>query len=465
MNSSIAWQLAWALATVLVVYVLASSAKRTVAIGALLVMIPFQTVVTRYATSSVLMAYALAVILLLNGGLKVRMLPALGLIVLGYLISLSQADRALMSFHAIYMFQFFSCLVVFLLAYNFSRLVESERTVIDILLAINVLVLGYCVLQLSAGPGVGFVPFGIDALEFNKNRHAGDARLVGPFDNPGSTAGYFTLMIMVCAVELIFARGRRRLMVQALVLLNLVGMVATGNRAGFLVMVGMFPVLLLSFKKELGARRVTQYLLGGVAVLALASAVVVSYTGFGRMFERLGDVTETENGVPMTRTLTWPIAIEKIKEHPWVGEGPFFVDAETADELGWLRSEMSPYPHSLYLFLLRTIGVIGLLPVVWFFIQAWRILYATLKREPAGAYSSALLRLGLVLIVSFLAAQITLEFNRRDTIDYAQFIFALVGMLVGVADRQTRSAPVGAALPTNGLSPAQRFAGGDPVAS
>jgi hypothetical protein len=79
-NSSVAWQLAWALATVLVVYVLASSARRTVAIGALLVMIPFQTVVTRYATSSVLMAYALAVILLLNGGLKVRMLPALGLI-------------------------------------------------------------------------------------------------------------------------------------------------------------------------------------------------------------------------------------------------------------------------------------------------------------------------------------------------------------------------------------------------
>ena len=44
MNTSVAWQLAWALATVLVVYVLASSARRTVAIGALLVMIPFQTV-------------------------------------------------------------------------------------------------------------------------------------------------------------------------------------------------------------------------------------------------------------------------------------------------------------------------------------------------------------------------------------------------------------------------------------
>ena len=465
MNSSVALQLAWALATVLVVYVLASTARRTVAIGALLVMIPFQTVVTRYATSSVLMAYALAVILLLNGGLKVRMLPALGLVALAYLISLSQADRALLSFHAVYIFQFFSCFVVFLLAYNFARRVESERSVVDLLLAINVLVLGYCVLQLTAGPGEGFVPFGIEALEFNKNRHSGDARLVGPFDNPGSTAGYFTLMIMVCAVELIFARGRRRLLVQALILLNLVGMVATGNRAGFLIMVAMFPVLLLTFKKELGARRVTQYLVGGVAVLAVASAAAISYTGFGRMFERLGQVTETENGVPMTRTLTWPIAIEKIKQHPWVGEGPFFVDAGTAEELGWLRSEMSPYPHSLYLFLLRTIGVIGLLPFVWFFIQAWRILYATLKRESVDDYSSALLRLGLILIVAFLVAQITLEFNRVATIDYAQFIFALVGLLVGVADRQAQPAPVGATVPTNGLSPVRRLAGGGPVAS
>ena len=148
-----------------------------------------------------------------------------------------------------------------------------------------------------------------------------------------------------------------------------------------------------------------------------------------------------------------------------MGEGPFFVDAGTAEELGWLRSEMSPYPHSLYLFLLRTIGVIGLLPFVWFFIQAWRILYATLKREPVDDYSSALLRLGLILIVAFLIAQVTLEFNRVATIDYAQFIFALVGLLVGVADRQSQPAPVGAAVTSNALSSVRRFAGGGPVAS
>ena len=126
MSATAAWDLAWALIMVLVVFLLATGSKRTWAIGALLIMIPFQMVETRYASSSVLMAYALAAVLLVNGGLKVRMLPALGLIILAYLVSLSQADRVILSLHALFAFQFFSCLVVFLLAYNFARLAETD---------------------------------------------------------------------------------------------------------------------------------------------------------------------------------------------------------------------------------------------------------------------------------------------------------------------------------------------------
>jgi len=435
MNTSIAWQLALALATVLVIYVLASTTRRTVALGALLIAIPFQIVETRYGSASVVMAYALAVILLLNGGLKVRMLPALGLIVLGYLVSMSQADRSLMSFHVIFVFQFFSGLVVFLLAYNFAKLVESERSVVDVLLVMNALVLMYCVFQLTVGPGESFMPFGIKEFEFNQNRVGSDARLVGPFDNPGSTSGYFALMILVCAVELMFAKGKRKTAVQALVVLNLVGLVATGNRAGFLILIAMFPILLFAFKRELGTQRVTQYLVGGVAVLAIASAAAISYTDFGRMFERLENVTETQDGVPTTRSQTWPVAIEKIKQHPWVGEGPFFINPEAGQNLGMLPSEVDPYPHSLYLYLLRTIGILGLVPIVWFFVQAWLLLYRSQLRAGNGSYASAFLRVGMLLIPSFLIAQVTLEFNRPGTIDYAQFIFALIGLLVGVADR------------------------------
>jgi hypothetical protein len=43
--------------------------------------------------------------------------------------------------------------------------------------------------------------------------------------------------------------------------------------------------------------------------------------------------------------------------------------------------------------------------------------------------------MGYLLIPAFLVAQITLEFNRDDTMDYAQFIFALMGLMVGLSDR------------------------------
>ncbi|MBP7609771.1 MAG: O-antigen ligase family protein [Steroidobacteraceae bacterium] len=429
----------------LVIYVLAASSRRSVAIGTVLLLIPFQTVDTRYATSSVLVAYALAAVLLLNGGLRVRMLPSLGIVALAYLVSLSQADRELMSLHVIFIFQFFSCLVVFLLAYNFARVIESERSVVDLLLAMNVLAIIYCLLQVLAGSNETFMPFGIDALAFNKNRLGSDARLVGPFDNPGSTAGYFTIMILVCAVELMFARGWRKTLVQALVLANLVGLVATGNRAGLLVLVAMFPVLLFVFRQQLGVRRASQYLASGVLIFALASAAAINYTGFARMFERMEQVTETENGVPTTRAVTWPIAIEKIKEHPFVGEGPFFIDPATAEGLGWPPSKMTPYPHSLYLYLLRTVGVAGLLAVLWFFIEVWRIGRRSLANGRLAEYPAALVRLGLIIIPAFLLAQVTLEFNRPATIDYAQFIFALMGLIVGLSDRvgQGSSTPVG----------------------
>ena len=435
MSSAAAWDLAWALIMVLVVFLLATGSKRTWAIGALLIMIPFQMVETRYASSSVLMAYALAAVLLLNGGLKVRMLPALGFIVLAYLVSLSQADRVILSLHVLFVFQFFSCLVVFLLAYNFARLAETTRSVIDVLLAINVLIIVYCGLQLTAEPGEHFVPLGIEQLAFNTNRDPHDPRLIGPFDNPGTTAEYFMMMTFVCAVELMYSEGRRRLLIQLLIGLNLLALVATANRAAFLVLLAMFPVLLLTFRRELGTRRILQYLVGGVAVLAIVSTILITYTGFGIMFERLGSVTETEQGVPTTRVLSWPVAIEKIKQDPWLGEGPFFMFPEAAENLGWMRDDFDNYPHSLYLYLLRTVGIFGLAAVLWFFLQTWRVLYGTLKREGVDAYSSAILRLGLVVIPSFLVLQVTLEFNRPSTMDFAQFIFALMGLLVGVSDR------------------------------
>ncbi len=266
MTSSVAWNMAWALIAVIAIFALAAGTKRTVSIGVLLVLIPFQQIHTPYASSSVLIAYVLAAVLLIQGGLKLRMLPSIAMIIFAYFASFALAnDPSMRLWHMTFMFQFFSCFVVFLLAYNFALLVENGRSIFDVLLATNVLAILYCGVQLWVGPGESFVPFGIEELALNKNRHAGDPRLVGPFDNPGTTGGYFTLMVLVCAVDLMFAQGRRRWLLWAVVVCNLFGLVATGNRASFLVLLAIFPAMLFVFRRAawhkesrtvLGGRRV-----------------------------------------------------------------------------------------------------------------------------------------------------------------------------------------------------------------
>ena len=454
MTSAAIWQIAFGIVFLIAMVAVAVGTRRTLSIGALLVLIPFQVIDTRYGSSSILIAYGLAAVLLFSGQLQHRMLPSLSMIVLAYLASFALADRSMLMFHALYLFQFFSCIAVFLLAYNFAISVAKARTVMDVLLAINVLAVIYCLLQLSVGPGERYIPLGVDEFKFNLNRHPGDPRLVGPFDNAGSTAGYFALMTLVCAVDYLFAAGRRRLLVATVIGFNLLGLVATGNRAGFLVLLAMAPLLLFAYRRELGARRVVQYTIGGAVALALTATIAVTFTDFNRMFERMDTVTEMEGGIPKTRQHGWPVAIEKIKKHPWFGEGPHFWTAENAEDIGQLSTEFEDlgdietafdnYPHSLYLFLLRTVGVFGLIAVVGFFIRAWFVLYRASGMAHAEPYQSAMVRMGLFVIPTFLIAQITLEFSRPSTMDYAQFMFALVGMLIGVGDRN--QAPIEATV-------------------
>jgi O-antigen ligase len=449
MSSSNIYLLAVGLLAVIAIVVLTASTRRVVALGALILLIPFQIVETQYASSSILMAYAMLGAMLLTGNLKVRMLPAIGLVLVAYLISLTQA-RAYFTLHVIEIFQFGACFVVFLLAYNYARIVKSEQSIVDLLLAINVLVAIYCGLQLTAGAGEAFQFLGIDELAFNKNRDPSDPRLIGPFDNPGTTGGYFTLMTIIYLVELMTSAAVRRRLIQGLILANVAGVVATGNRASFLVLLAAFPVLLFTFRRELGPRRFLQFMTGGIAALLIASALMAALTGFGNMFARLVKVTETEDGLPMTRAGTWSFAFDKIQRYPWFGEGPHYFREEDAaimgvmpsrfEDLGDVVRAFDPYPHSLYLFLLRTVGIVGLLAVLWFFGQVIIELRRALKHADISEHSRALVKAGIVVVGAFLVTQITLEFNRTGTLDYAQFVLALMGLFIGVAGRSANGA-------------------------
>ena len=223
------------------------------AIGTVLVLIPFQTVATRYGTSSVLVAYALAVVLLIERWAEGPHAAVAGTDRPGVpgqsVAGRSGADVPARDLHlSVLLMSGRVPAGVQLRSGGGVRAVESSTccfwsTCWSII---------YCFLQLSAGPGQELRAVRHRCAHLQQEPHEGDARLIGPFDNPGSTAGYFTIMILVCVVDLMAARGGRRRLVQGLAVLNLVGIGATGNRTGLLVLAAMFPVLLFAFRKQLG---------------------------------------------------------------------------------------------------------------------------------------------------------------------------------------------------------------------
>lgn len=437
MSESAAIEAGIALLFALVIWLLASSTRVTVAIGTLLVLIPFQFVQTRYTTSSVLMCYGLFAVLALKRQIELPQLALMVLVLATYCISIAFSSPQYLLLHTVYTLNFLSGFLVFLLAYKFAKSVDSTNSVMQLLVAINILVLFYCALQLFAGAGNSFKPFGLEFLSFNANRHSGDPRLVGPFNSPGVTSTYLAIMSLFLMSTVMVERGAKRLLAGVVILLNVIGIIATANRGAFLLLIIMFPFVIHAFRHELGPMRAIAVSAGGVLTILIASTIVLNFTEFDRLFDRLDEVTETTDGLPKNRAETWSGNIEQIRHSPWFGDGPRFIDPEVAETLGKLRTLYERNPHNLYIYMLRTVGVFGLLALLAFFVSVWAKIIVQYRRLGWRNDKSGFLRSGILFVPFFLLDQFRLEFNRYDWIDFAHFVFMMLGLTAALADRAT----------------------------
>jgi len=429
-------QLNTALVATVLIFIAAYAAPLRGSVGILLVLIPFQLIETSFASVNVVMTYVLAGALMLRG--RLRFAPMLGpvlLVVFAYLIVLAQLPRPMYVLHGIEVFRLISGFLVFILAYNLARETESPRSIVNLLMMMNVLSVLYCLIQFSVGPGESLQLFGSKELELNENRGEGDARLVGPFGTPGITAAYFMSLTLILTYEAVYSRGWRRVGVVALIALNVGMMVATANRGSFLVLLAGLLGFLYLFRAELGFARIAQILVGSMVVLVGATGIVATYTDFGQMFERLQEV-EVENGIPDTRQILWPQAWEDINERPIFGHGPRilgqhelrFTDAHEEQLVG-------SYPHNLYLHLLLTVGVFGTACMLFFlFYAAWRVYQGGRRGSFNNPYERGWVVVGWLVLAAFLVDELKIEFLRDTTVDYAHFVFALFGLFLGAAD-------------------------------
>ncbi len=404
----------------------------------LLVIIPIQIIETKYFSANTIMTYILFFGILLKGeDLRLPLLPQFGLLLLVYMLSMSQVDPDSYVLHGVYIFSLISAFLVFWIAYNLTLQVENPRSIIWVFLAMNVIVAVYCLIQVLVGPGHKFILFGIEEISMLPARP--DNRLVGPFGGPGIVAEFFVIMIMLGTNEFLSVSGKwYRLGLVALTAINLIYLVMTGNRGGFLVLLGASIVFLFLFRKELGPVRLIRITAGGILLLAILSAIAIKYTEFDQLFSRLA-VTQVEAGVPDTRQESWSAALRAISRNPILGSGPRLDLGDINLGRPFEGHPYIGYPHNLYLFLLATVGVVGLLAFLAFLItpvfRCWRRI-----REPGGdQYLNSLVKTGMVIMVVIFVDEMKIDFMRFALVDYWHFVFALLGAIVGFCDRECNS--------------------------
>lgn len=419
-----------------ILMVAAASMPRRFSIALLLLAVPFQAVETRYGSASVAAAYALAFAFLIQDRpLKIPLPGAIAAVLVAYMISISQLDRSAFLQNGLYLVSFASGLVMFVLAYNLARDVREPAHVINLLIAINVLVGVYCLIQLAAGPGNRPALFGLDALRLHSNRGADDPRLVGPFGgSPGLTAEYFVLMTLILVYQAVVVAGPARRWLLALIAVNLGFIAATANRGGIMVLAVTFPLLLYIYRREIGTARAIRILAGGLALAFLLAVMVVAFTDFDRVFMRFQDEIIAEGGIPKTRSGVWPATVARLQENMWTGHGP---GIEFTDEpvIETPRRVNMAYPHNLYLFLLFTVGIVGFLSMMFFFARLGLRMRSARNRVYESDYLASLVRLGPLLLLAFLIDQGKIEFLRFAYTDYQHFAFSLFGIFLGFADR------------------------------
>jgi O-antigen ligase len=451
------------LATVL--FVFAYSLPQKIAATALVLIIPFQPVETRVGTANVLLAFVFFLAMIMREkNVRLPMLPQILIVLFVFLVSMGLADPGTWKEHGLYMIYLVSAFLVFWITYDLAMRFSSFDRILQVFLATNVLLVIYCLIQLAAGPDQKVKVFGMDEFAFFHLRS--DNRLTGPFGSPGILAEYVVIMVFVTLQQMMVtdSRNYRRFLI-VLTIFNLFLLVATGNRGGFLTLVGAGALYLWMSRHLLGMARTLTVAITGILLFAFSAAITIQYTEFDRLFERLVE-TEVEEGIPDTRSVVWPMAWKEIKNRPTFGHGPrlrFDEDKEGRPRKGHVYIY---YPHNLYLFLLFTVGTVGLLAMLALMVtplyRCWKTARKVVNDPVALSYANT----GIIIMVVIFIDQIKVEFLRFGLVDYWHFIFALFGALIAYCDRvdtkyQTSNEPgprlVTAAETPSTRSPAYRF--------
>lgn len=196
----------------------------------------------------------------------------------------------------------------------------------------------------------------------------------------------------------------------------------TVTRGGVIALVVGVLYLLWLIRRRLSFIGVTIGLAATVLGTLAMNAYVVGSTHAGNLLERLS-TSEVKGLVPDTRAIVWPIAWERIFEHPLIGHGPRWEVYSGA--------RIYPWPHSLYLYVANNVGFIGLAVTVWLLATLFRMTRPTTDNLRDGDYRESYLLVARAQLVIFLVDQAKVEYLRNAVYQFQ--VWLLFGLMAAAA--------------------------------
>jgi O-antigen ligase/tetratricopeptide (TPR) repeat protein len=240
---------------------------------------------------------------------------------------------------------------------------------------------------------------GIPAL-FGFNKNFSGLRVVSTIGNPMFTGLYFAMLIPA-AVALAQAVENRLLRrwcyLAALVLLP--ALLLTQARAAWIGLFLTLPVLLAAvhaaFPRLLPSVPKKVWLIAGASLL-LAILVGVSQPGIRQRLGSLANLAQGNDATVKTRMVYMQTSWRMFLAHPVQGWGtgnlpaifpqyrPSSQVVEMTTPLN--RGYSSSLPHNIFLQTAATMGILGLIPLVWLLVLVYRGGFALLRAEPHRAW-------------------------------------------------------------------------------
>ena len=319
---------------------------------------------------------------------------------------------------------------LFYMTYYYISEKKDILNLFNVLIICNILVILYCVAQaLLGGSTAGFMGFDDWTLQGN---YAKRTVITGPFNAVGITAEYLVLQCMILMYYFLFVGKFKKILI-AILFCNMLLLIGTANRGGFLSFLLSLVIFPFYFKERLGIKKSILTVLTLSIILLLASYIMVSFSDYDIMYKRLSD-TEFDGITPDTRSGAkgWPMVIEKIAKKPIIGYGPLTIGAR--DLRGLPPDVLGGYPHNLYLFILYTTGITGLAAYSFLGFNYWLLLRRLRDRlRNFDPFISGIPLLGMAIFFIFLIDQIKIEFLRSNLLDYQHYLSVLFGMFCGLS--------------------------------